>query len=115
MRPRHVPSTPALVQGSAVIDRGLPGTAHQHSGNASRRIRVVAREATISTGEVWWAVRCLIKYVEGHALLGVLRCQLDETAADPADRHRIVEEERSGVIPPDPDRLNTISRKHRDL
>src|SRR5580700_7506338 len=96
LRPCHVPSTPALIQGNTVIDRGLPGTAREHAGNAGRRIRVVAREATILTDEVRLAVRYLIERVEGHALFRVLSRQLDETAADPADRHRIVEEERLG-------------------
>jgi hypothetical protein len=57
----------------------------------------------------------LVQPVEDDALHGILGGDLDEAAADPADRHAIVEEKRAWIGHLDPTTLNAVRVEDHDL
>ena len=113
----HEPATPTLLEGQTMINGRLADASHEHARDADRIVRVVAGDALVTANNA----RCAdqqqrtIERVERHALRGILRCQLDEAATNPADHDRVIEEQRAGIASLDPPRLHAVFGKHGDL
>ncbi len=126
----HVPATPANVEWTAVIRR-IRGTvrrqsillrihaANEPAWNVHRRFgRVTLHAIDVVSFELGFAdiSTRLRQRIEHRSQRWILRRELDEVAAaNPADRHPIVEIDGPWVLWADPGRLEAGLREHERL
>ena len=122
-----VPTTPPLLQRSAMVGRGVPqprnrgavcggrDAAREKAGNPRGGRRQVARQASCIPNELRDRCRRLLEHVEHRAEPGIVGRDLDESARHPRDRGRVVEENDPRIRRIDPGTLEARLRIHRQL